>query len=472
VGISRSDFPPDFAWGTATASYQNEGAVNEDGRGNSIWDVFARSHGAINDGTTGDVAVDHYHRSAEDVELMADLGLNSYRFSIAWPRVQPLGSGAVNAKGLAFYRNLAEDLLDHGITPYATLYHWDLPQALEDDGGWMARETALRFADYAGIVADELGDVIGDWITLNEPWCSTFLGYASGDHAPGKHLGARCAQAAHHLLLGHGRAVAAIRAARPDARVGITLNLSPTSPATSSAADADAARRIDGLANRLFLDPVLTGKYPEDVLDDLGLAEWFGAQPAVDLEEISTSLDFAGINYYFRYTVAEAHEFSPQTPGYPTSSPVRFVETGAPRTQMGWPVTPDGIIDAMRMVHERKPGLPLYITENGAAADDLVTDGEIHDEDRRAFIEAHLEACRTAIQRGIPLRGYFIWTLMDNFEWAWGFQRRFGLVRVDAATQARTVKDSGKWLKTMLHADEHPQAPRAAAAPERLAVQK
>jgi beta-glucosidase len=469
MGISRSDFPPDFAWGTATASYQNEGAANEDGRGNSIWDVFARSHGAINDGSTGDVAVDHYHRSAEDVQLMAGLGLNSYRFSIAWPRIQPLGSGAVNAKGLAFYRQLAEDLLEHGITPYATLYHWDLPQALEDDGGWMARDTALRFGDYAGIAAAELGDVIEHWITLNEPWCSAFLGYAAGHHAPGKQLGARSAQAAHHLLLGHGQATAVVRAARPGSRVGITLNLSPTSPASSSAADADAARRIDGLANRLFLDPVLVGKYPEDVLDDLGLTEWFGAQPGSDLEAISAPLDFAGINYYYPNTVAEAHEFSPPHPSFPTSSPVRFVETGAPRTQMGWPVSPSGIIDALRMAHERQPDLPLYITENGAAVDDLVVDGEIHDEERRAYIEAHLESCRTAIAQGIPLRGYFAWTLMDNFEWAWGFQRRFGLVRVDPVTQARTVKDSGKWLQAMLRADGR-DAPRA-AAPEHLEVQ-
>jgi beta-glucosidase len=468
MGISRSDFPPDFAWGTATASYQNAGAANEDGRGNSIWDVFARSHGAINDGSTGDVAVDHYHRSAEDVQLMADLGLNSYRFSIAWPRIQPLGSGAVNAKGLAFYRQLAEDLLEHGITPYATLYHWDLPQALEDDGGWMARDTALRFGDYAGIAVAELGDVIEHWITLNEPWCSAFLGYAAGHHAPGKQLGARSAQAAHHLLLGHGQAAAAVRAARPGSRVGITLNLAPTSPASGSAADAEAVRRIDGLANRLFLDPVLAGKYPEDVLGDLGLTEWFGAQPGSDLEAISAPLDFAGINYYYPYTVAEAHEFSPPHPSFPTSSPVRFVETGAPRTQMGWPVCPSGIIDALRMVHERQPDLPLYVTENGAAVDDLVVDGEIHDEERRAYIEAHLESCRTAIAQGIPLRGYFAWTLMDNFEWAWGFQRRFGLVRVDPVSRARTVKDSGKWLQAMLRADGHDAA--RAAAPEHLEV--
>jgi len=448
--LRRADFPSDFVWGTATAAYQVEGGTSEGDRGPSIWDAFARTPGAIADGQTADVADDHYHRFLEDVELMADLGVTAYRFSIAWPRIQPKGVGAANPHGVAFYRRLAEALIERGITPYATLYHWDLPLALEDRGGWLNRDTAERFSDYAGLAAVELGDLVTNWITLNEPWCSAFLGHASGEHAPGKQVGSRAAHAAHHLLLGHGRAVAAIRQARPTANVGVTLNLYSVRPATQSEGDRDAARRIDGLQNRLFLDPILAGGYPADVLHDLGEEEWFAANPSADAVEIATPIDFLGINYYSRHTVAAGAAATTETSSYPGSESVRFVDTGAPRTQMGWPIHPDGLVDVLELANTRRPDLPLYITENGAAYEDVVTGGEIVDEERRSYIEQHLAACSDALRRGLPLKGYFAWSLIDNFEWAWGYTRRFGLVYVDYETQRRTVKHSGRWFADFL----------------------
>ena len=452
--VSRRDFPADFAWGTATASYQNEGATEVDGRGTSIWDVFARTHGAINDGSTGDVADDHYHRFREDVRIMSDLGLNSYRFSIAWPRIQPTGSGPANQAGLDFYRRLVDELQAQGIAAYATLYHWDLPQSLEDEGGWLDRDTANRFADYAGIVSEALGTGVAQWITLNEPWCSAFLGYAAGAHAPGRRVGKLAGRAAHHLMLGHGLAVPAIRAADGSASVGITLNLTPSVARTERPEDVEAARRIDGLANRLFLDPVLTGAYPDDVVEDLELGEWLAPTKEADLAVIAAPIDFVGINYYFRNTVgAGDHDTEPRL-DHPTSTPVRFYSTTDRRTHMGWPITPDGIIEVLSMVHDRRPELPIAITENGAAYDDRVEDGAIHDEDRRAFLESHIDACARAIEQGLPLVGYFIWTLTDNWEWAWGFSRRFGLVRVDYGSLERTVKDSGRWLAEFLSAGD------------------
>ena len=341
--IRRSDLPEAFVVGTATAAYQIEGATREDGRGESIWDVFARVPGAIADGTTADVADDHYHRWAEDVALMADLGFGAYRFSIAWPRIQPDGTGRPNRAGLDFYRRLAGALRERGIAPWATLYHWDLPQALEDRGGWLHRDTARRFADYAEQVSEALGDLIGDWITLNEPWCSAFLGYASGQHAPGRTVGSGAAHAAHHLLLGHGHAVEALRATVPSARVGITLNLTAVHPAGDTESDADAARRIDGLGNRFFLDPLLTGSYPEDVLDDLGETQWFAEHATDDdLRRISAPIDFLGVNYYTRHTVASGSTppSGSSASAYPGSEHVRFVKTGAPVTQMGWEIPP------------------------------------------------------------------------------------------------------------------------------------
>ncbi|QHC66196.1 beta-glucosidase [Rathayibacter sp. VKM Ac-2759] len=449
--MHRTDLPDDFVWGTATAAYQIEGAVSEDGRGDSIWDAFARRPGAIADGRTGAPADDHYHRFGEDTAIMADLGVDAYRFSISWSRIQADGTGPGNVAGLDFYRRLAEGLLERGVTPWATLYHWDLPQALEERGGWLERDTASRFADYAAIVAESLGDVVGDWITLNEPWCSSFLGYAAGVHAPGRTEGTAAARAAHHLLLGHGLALPRLREATPGASVGITLNLYSVRAATGSAADQDAARRIDGLGNRLFLDPVLTGAYPEDVLADLGEQEWFAEHaPAEDLAAISAPIDFLGINYYSRHTV-RAGEPAAEASAYPGSESVEFVDTGAAKTRMGWEIHPDGLLDVLDQAHALAPALPLFVTENGSAYDDDVApDGSIDDPERTAYLEQHVAACRAAVERGLPLRGYFVWSLMDNFEWAWGYTRRFGLVHVDYGTQRRTLKTSARWFARFL----------------------
>ena len=449
--VRRADFPDGFVFGTATASYQVEGATSADGRGVSIWDTFARTPGAIVDGSTGDVADDHYHRFLEDIALMADLGVHAYRFSIAWPRIQPDGAGPINPAGLDFYRRIATALREHGITPWATLYHWDLPQALEDRGGWLNPDTADRFAAYAEAVVTALGDVVDHWITLNEPWCSSFLSYAGGLHAPGLQLGGDAARAAHHLLLAHGRAMPLIRAAAPDAVVGITLNLYSVVAASDSAEDVDAARRIDGLQNRFFLDPVLRGAYPTDVLDDLGQRDWFAEHAGEeDLRAIAAPIDFMGINYYSRHTTRAGQAVDEKNPN-PGSEFVEMIDTGAPRTHMDWEVHPDGLIDVLRMVEQRSPGLPTCITENGAAYEDAVAaDGTVHDEDRRAYLEQHVAACAEAVRQGLPLTGYFIWTLLDNFEWAWGYTRRFGIVHVDYATQRRTPKASARWLAGFL----------------------
>ena len=463
--MERSAFPSTFVWGTATASYQIEGATTEDGRLPSIWDTFARTPGAIADRSTGDVADDHYHLFREDVALMADLGVNAYRLSLAWPRIQPSGRGSVNQAGIDFYRRLVDVLLEGGITPWATLYHWDLPQALEDAGGWLERDTAHRFAEYTALAADGLGDTISDWITLNEPWCSAFLGYASGHHAPGRHEGSRSARAAHHLLLGHGLGLAEVRRRIPDASAGITLNLYSVVPATPAPADVDAARRIDGLSNRLFLDPVLRGSYPEDVIEDLGEKKWFAENvTAEDMALISAPSEFLGINYYSRHTVAAAATESSATTdaagfdatagatsAYPGSGSVVFVGSDAPRTQMGWEIHPDGMLDVLQMAHDRAPDLPLYITENGSAYEDLIGDDHtVHDPERTTYLQDHITACRVAIDRGLPLKGYFAWSLIDNFEWAWGYTRRFGLIHVDYDTQLRTPKTSGRWFAQFL----------------------
>jgi beta-glucosidase len=449
--MRRTDFPQDFVWGTATAAYQIEGAVHEGGRGSSIWDSFSRRPGAIADSTTGDIAVDHYHRYQDDIGLMKDLGTGAYRFSIAWPRIQPTGRGTANPAGVDFYRRLAEALLENGITPWATLYHWDLPQELEDTGGWMNRDTADRFAEYAGATVDALGDVITNWITLNEPWCSAFLGYASGEHAPGRQIGTDAARAGHNLLLGHGRGLAAIRAASADAFAGITLNLYSVEAASEEPADLDAARRIDGLSNRFFLDPVLKGTYPTDVLHDLGQEKWFAENVSdEDLAQISAPIDFLGVNYYSRHTTAAGGGGGAPS-AFPGSESVRMIDTGAPKTQMGWEIHPDGLIDVLSMANRLAPELPLYITENGSAYDDrLDADGTVDDPERLAYLRSHLEAGLQAIEQGLPLRGYFAWSLMDNFEWAWGHSRRFGLVYVDYPTQRRIPKSSALWLANLL----------------------
>jgi len=449
-----TSFPPDFVWGAATASYQIEGAVAEDGRGRSIWDTFAHTPGAILDSTTGDVADDHYHRFADDIAILADLGLTAYRFSLAWPRILPTGAGAVNQAGLDFYRRIAETCLEHGVTPWATLYHWDLPQPLEDAGGWLSRDTGSRFADYATTAATALGDVVKHWITLNEPWCSAFLGYAAGVHAPGKTLGVEAVKAAHHLLLGHGQAIQALRSVDAGADLGITVNLYSIRAATDSAADAEAARRADAQGNRLFLDPILLGSYPDDAIADVGLQDWF-AERTDDLPVISMPIDFIGINYYSRQTYAAPIDGVFSTPGAISASPgsenLQVVDTGAPKTAMGWEVHPDGLNDVVEMIHQRAPEIPVFITENGAAYEDVVSaDGTVDDADRRRYYELHIDACRQAVERGLLLKGYFAWSLLDNFEWAFGYSRRFGIVYVDYETQQRIVKASGLWFKEVL----------------------
>ena len=452
--VARADFPDDFVWGVATSSYQIEGATKEDGRGESIWDTFAGTPGRVVDGDNGEVAVEHFHRYEDDVALMADLGVEAYRFSVAWPRVQPPGSGPVNPAGLDFYDRLVDALLARGITPWATLYHWDLPQPLEDAGGWPARDTAYRFAEYAGMVADRLGDRVKHFITLNEPWCSAFLGYASGRHAPGRSDGAAALAASHHLLLGHGLAVAELRSRVPDAQVGITLNLYPVDPAHDGPGTQDAVRRIDGLSNRWFLDPVLRGAYPKDVMEDVAHVSDLSFVEPGDLERISTPLDFLGVNYYTRHVVA---------PGaFPGSSAVEFRDRGLPTTATGWEVDPDGLHDILTRVTRDYGDIPIVLTENGAAFDDVLEDGRVHDLERLDFLRTHLLASRRAIRAGVPLRGYFAWSLLDNFEWAEGYAKRFGIVHVDFRTQVRTIKDSGRWYAAFLAGGEPGTAAGAA----------
>jgi beta-glucosidase len=435
-------FPRGFLWGAATASYQIEGGADEGGRGRSIWDTFSHTPGRVTGGDTGDVATDHFHRVREDVALMARLGLQSYRFSVAWPRVQPTGAGDPNQAGLDFYRRLVDELLSYDIEPWVTLYHWDLPQPLEDVGGWPARDTAERFADYATHVHRALGDRVRYWTTMNEPWCAAFLGYGSGVHAPGRTDPGSAVRAAHHLLLGHGLAVQAIRAAAPAAQLGITLNLYAVTAATSSPEDTDAARRIDGLQNRWFLDPLLEGRYPVDVVKDLAEVIDGDLIRDDDLSVIGQPLDLLGINYYTRHTVRAGTDPTGPSP-FPGGECVRFVNGDAPVTDMGWEVDPGGLVDVLARVHQQAGSLPLYITENGAAfPDEMSPDGAVHDTERTAFLRSHLRACHHAIETGIPLRGYFVWSLMDNFEWAHGFSKRFGIVHVDYATHRRTPKDS------------------------------
>lgn len=436
-------FPPGFGLGAATAAYQIEGGVHEGGRGESIWDRFSHTAGKTYEGHTGDTACDHYHRWREDVALMADLGLRAYRFSIAWPRILPTGRPPVNETGLDFYDRLVDALLQRGIRPFVTLYHWDLPQALQDVGGWPERSIADRFAEYAAAVARRLGDRVQHWITLNEPWVFAFLGYWAGVHAPGLTDLAAALQAAHHSLLAHRRAADAIRAeAGAPPRIGITLNLYPVDPVSDRPADLEAARRFDGYLNRWFLDPLFHGRYPPDMLD--GWAEEAPAQEADDLTGLPERLDFLGVNYYTRAVVGAGDE-----------PPVQ-VATHHPQglyTEMGWEVYPEGLYRLLTRLH-RDYDLPdLYITENGAAFPDrLQPGGVVDDPQRTAYLRDHLAAARRALDEGAPLRGYFAWSLLDNFEWAYGYSKRFGLVYVDYPTQARFVKASGHWYRRMIEA--------------------
>ncbi len=441
-------FPPGFVWGAATAAFQIEGATAADGRTDSIWDTFARHPGAVVGGDTGEPGADHYRRYAEDVDLMRLLGLGAYRFSLSWPRIRPDG-GAANPRGLGFYDRLVDRLLEAGIRPWATLYHWDLPQALEEKGGWTSRDTAFRFADYAETVAAHLGDRVANWSTLNEPWCAAMLGYASGIHAPGRKDAKAAVAATHHLLLGHGLAMDVLRRHVPYTPSGITLNLYPvTSVDPSSTVDAEAARRIDGLQNRLFLDPILRGEYPEDLRTDLAPLGLDDLVRDGDLPTIATPIDWLGINYYRGYHVAGTPlpGSEPAGPDWLGAPDVHFVpDTAAPRTDSGWEVQPARLTECLLRVHRDYRQIPLYITENGAAYPDAVIGGDIADTDRIAFLDSHLRAAYEAIEAGVDLRGYFYWSLLDNFEWAEGYSKRFGLVHVDYETQQRIPKQSALW---------------------------
>jgi beta-glucosidase len=418
-------FPADFVWGAATAAYQIEGAVLEDGRGESIWDRFCATPGKVRAGDTGAVACDFYHRYPQDVALMRELGLDAFRFSIAWPRIVPDGRGRVNEAGLDFYDRLVDELLAAEIAPFPTLYHWDLPQPLEDAGGWTSRATAQAFVEYAEAVVRRLGDRVAHWTTHNEPWVAAWLGYGWGMHAPGRTSELDAAAAAHHLLLAHGWAVDAIRREAPEAQVGIVLNLEHVDPASESEADVEAAAQMDARANRWFLDPIFRGAYP----DGTGLA------PPVqdgDLDAIAAPIDFLGVNNYFRFVVREGPD---------------VVEVpGAQRTAMGWEVHPDSLHRLLvRIANDYAPA-SVYITENGAAFEDVrVHDGSIHDVERTAFLESHTDAVARAIDDGVPVDGYFVWSFLDNFEWAFGYSKRFGVVYVDYPTLERVPKDSFHW---------------------------
>jgi beta-glucosidase len=420
---------PDFVWGVATSAYQIEGAVDEDGRVPSIWDTFCRVPGAIDGGDTGDVACDHYHRWPEDVALMRELGVDAYRFSIAWPRVVPA------RRGLDFYDRLVDGLLDAGIRPFATLYHWDLPQSLQDRGGWPERSTALAFAEYAAIVAGRLGDRVTDWMTLNEPLCSAWIGHLEGRMAPGIRDITAAVHASHHLLLGHGLALSALRAAIPGAQVGIVVNLSPCVPASERAADVAAAIRADGHTNRWWLDPIHGRGYPDDMV------AVYGVEPPVrdgDLDLIAAPTDFLGLNYYFRQVVTD----DPTGP-VPYARSVELPESAA--TAMGWEVYPAGLEELLLRLHEEYRVPRIYVTESGSAwPDELGPDGQIADHARTRYLLDHIAAASRAARKGAPLAGYFAWSLLDNFEWAYGYDKRFGLVHVDYATQKRTVKASGR----------------------------
>ena len=443
-------FPDGFRWGAATAAYQIEGAAREDGRGPSIWDTFSRTPGKVFAGHTGDVACDHYHRYRDDVAMMAELGLTTYRFSIAWPRIQPDGTGPANPAGLDFYDRLVDELRGHGIEPLVTLYHWDLPQPLEDRGGWTARETAEAFAEYAEIVYGRLGDRVGTWTTLNEPWCAAYLGYAAGIHAPGRQDAGAAFTAVHHLLLGHGLATRALRAAGAGT-LGIVLNPAPVFPADpDSEADTDAARLVDGLHNRIFFDPVLRGRYPADVLDHIGRV----VRPAFvrdgDDAAIAEPIDLLGVNYYTPAYVA-GRPGAGGNPAYPGTGHVEFLPPAEPVTDMGWAVEPDALRVLLERIARDYPGTPLMITENGAAYPTGPREGDtVPDIERIRYLDGHLRAAHRAIEAGVDLRGYLVWSLMDNYEWAEGYRKRFGIVHVDYRTQRRLLKDSAHWYRAVI----------------------
>ncbi len=451
--VPELNFPAGFSWGAATSAQQIEGGRHEGGRGESIWDRFAAEPGRIADGSDPGVACDHYHRWRDDVRLMQRLGLHAYRFSIAWPRIQPTGRGAANTAGLDFYDGLVDALLEAGIEPFPTLYHWDLPQALQDAGGWAARDTVGAFADYAAAVVDRLGDRVRRWVTHNEPWCIAVLGHEEGHHAPGHKDPAEALRVAHHLLLSHGRAAAAIRAAAPRTEVGLVHNHCPAYPASDRAADGDAARWFDGFFNRWFLDPVFKGAYPADaVADRVAAGHLPGPElPFVqegDLAEIAAPLDFLGINYYSRVVM----ETGPD-------GDRRAVPPGpdAETTDMDWEVFPAGLRESLRTVHRDYAPPAVYVTENGAAYDDpAAPDGRIADPRRLAYLDGHLHALHRALADGVPVRGYFLWSLLDNFEWGFGYLKKFGLFAVEPGTFRRLPRDSAFWYRDVIRSNAVP----------------
>jgi beta-glucosidase len=441
-------FPSDFVWGVATSAFQIEGGSVEDGKGPSIWDEFCRIPGAIADGSNGDIACDHFHRWKSDLDLIASLGVDAYRFSVSWPRVRPGGSGAWNEKGLAFYERLVDGLLARDIQPYLTLNHWDLPAELQASGGWTHRDTVHRFVEYAQGIAARLGDRAATITTHNEPWVIATLGYELGTFAPGVKSRAAAAQASHHLLLSHGLALQALRAQGCKSRLGIVLNLSPMYAVTTSAADHAKTRLEDGRVVRWYTDPLFKGSYPADVLEQLG-----ADAPVVqhgDLAAIATPMDFLGINYYTRGMVSAA-------------APWDVHSSGREVTEMGWEVYPEGLTELLLRLNHDYALPPMYVKENGAAFKDTLVDGRVHDVQRTRYIANHVAAVGDAIAQGVPMAGYMVWSLLDNFEWASGYEKRFGIVHVDYASQRRTLKDSALWYRDFLQRQKAVRAPHAAA---------
>lgn len=441
--VKASQFPAGFTWGTATAAYQIEGAWNEDGKGASIWDTFSHTPGKIEDSSTGDVTDDHYHRWREDIKLMQQLNLQAYRLSTSWPRVLPQGKGQVNQRGLDFYDQLVDDLLAANIQPFITLYHWDLPQALQDKGGWANRDTAKYFAEYAELMARKLGDRVKNWITLNEPWVVTMVGNYFGRHAPGLRDLKTALQVSYHLLLSHGLAVPILRDLSKDSQVGITLNLAPTEPATTASDDVQAARHHDGFANRWFLDPVFGKGFPSDLLELYERAQVLPEIQSADLQTMAAPLDFLGVNYYSRAVIKNA-------PNKPPLDTEQLKVAGAKRTEMDWEVYPPGLRQLLVRIKNDYAPAKIYVTENGAAFIDKVENGRVQDIDRLNFLKAHFAEAKQAIEQGVPLAGYFVWSLLDNFEWGFGFTKRFGVIYVDYETQQRIIKDSGYWYANFI----------------------
>lgn len=443
-------FPADFLWGTSTSAYQIEGAVDEDGRGPTIWDTFAHTPGRVVGGETGDIAGDHYHRWREDIEVMAELGLSAYSLTIAWSRLLPEGQGRVEPRGVAFYRQLLQGLNDAGITPLVTLYHWDLPQALQDRGGWANRDTVDAFVAYARLVLDELGDLVEVVKTINEPWCAAFLGHGSGVHAPGITDPRTSLRAAHHLLLGHGEAIRAMRELGGEHRFGLVPNLYGIVGASDSDADQRAVASIDMLQNLLWLDATLEARYPDELL---AMHERFRVEVVRDgdLERIAAPMDVLGVNFYGAFHVRGVDGPGTYDSAFPGTEHVAFDPPPEPWTAMDWGVEPEQLTALLTRLDERYDLPPIIINENGAAYNDVVADdGSVHDEDRRRFIERHLDALADAMDAGVDVRGYFVWSLLDNFEWAEGYAKRFGLVRIEPGSLQRTVKHSGRWYAALI----------------------